>query len=239
MSDGIRPGIPWARIGAESAAIIASILLAFAIDAWWEQRGEHRRSLAQLSTIRTEFVEVDQRLAELHRELVGLRGSVSEFLQHVGPDAPQQSLDSLESLIDLSFRSSRVELPTGSLQALLASGELSSVADSDLRALLATWPAEVSRLRNQSGLLEDNREEIIRYLHDRIPTLAVAYRTGQMNAYPRSSFTAEPGILQRDMKVEGLFGNRGMMIEDTLQIIDELKVRVATGIELIESELDE
>lgn len=30
--------IQWLRIGAESAAIVASILLAFAIDAWWTER---------------------------------------------------------------------------------------------------------------------------------------------------------------------------------------------------------
>jgi hypothetical protein len=83
---------------------------------------------------------------------------VSEFLAHVGPDASLESIDSLASIIDLSFRGGKIELPTGSLQALLASGELSTVANSELKALLATWPAEVSRLRNQSGLLEDNRK---------------------------------------------------------------------------------
>lgn len=32
--------IPWARISAEAAAIVVSILLAFAIDAAWQHRGE-------------------------------------------------------------------------------------------------------------------------------------------------------------------------------------------------------
>ena len=222
---------------AESVAIIASILLAFAIDAWWEQRGDHRRNLAQLSTLRTEFVEVEQRLAQADQKLIGLRESVSDFLSHVGPEAPLEPMDSLASLIDLSFRASRIELPTGSLQALLATGELSNVANNELKALLATWPAEVSRLRNQSGLLEENREEIIRYLHDKIPTLAIAYKTNQMNAYRDSRFVAEPAVLQRDMKVEGLFGNRGMLIEDTLDIVSDLKQHVAKCLALIEAEL--
>jgi hypothetical protein len=218
-------------------AIIASILLAFAIDAWWEQRNEEQRNQAQLATISAEFVEVDQRLEDAQQKLVRMRESVSELLRHVGPDVPLESFDSLASLIDLSFRAAKIELPTGSLQALLASGELSSVADNDLKALLASWPAEVSRLRNQSGLLEENREEIIRYLHDRVPTLAIAYKTNEMNAYPGTSFDADPGILQRDMKVEGLFGNRGMLIEDTHRIASELQEQVARSIALIEAEL--
>ena len=32
--------VPWARITAEGAAIVVSILLAFAIDAAWQHRGE-------------------------------------------------------------------------------------------------------------------------------------------------------------------------------------------------------
>jgi len=30
--------IPWKRLSVEAAAIVASILLAFAIDAWWGDR---------------------------------------------------------------------------------------------------------------------------------------------------------------------------------------------------------
>jgi len=32
--------IPWGRLSVEAAAIVTSILLAFAIQAWWEERNE-------------------------------------------------------------------------------------------------------------------------------------------------------------------------------------------------------
>jgi hypothetical protein len=41
------------------------------------------------------------------------------------------------------------------------------------------------------------------------------------------------------MKVEGLFGNRGMLIEDTLKVVSKLKAQVAKSITLIEAELKE
>lgn len=44
--------IPWKRIGIEATAIVASILLAFAIDAWWEEsqnQQDIRLSLSRLS----------------------------------------------------------------------------------------------------------------------------------------------------------------------------------------------
>jgi hypothetical protein len=39
------------------------------------------------------------------------------------------------------------------------------------------------------------------------------------------------------MKVEGLFGNRGMLIEDTLDIVLELEVQAANCVSLIAAEL--
>ena len=72
---------------AEALAIIISILLAFAIDAWWDGRVEHGRSLAQLRTIETEFVEVELELQDLEARLLGLRRAVSELLSHIAPDS--------------------------------------------------------------------------------------------------------------------------------------------------------
>ena len=46
------PQIPWARVLVEGVVIVASILLAFGIDAWWEQRQdreEERRILQALT----------------------------------------------------------------------------------------------------------------------------------------------------------------------------------------------
>ena len=47
--------IPWNRIGIEAIAIVGSILLAFAIDAWWAERLERADEEVQLDRIRTEF----------------------------------------------------------------------------------------------------------------------------------------------------------------------------------------
>jgi hypothetical protein len=231
--------IPWPRIAAESAAIVASILLAFAIDAWWDQKTDQRRTHAQLETLRAEFLEVQSQLSSLEDQLLGLREAISDLLQHIGPDTQLQSMDALLILMDLSFRAATFELQSGSLQAFLASGDLSEVPDSELKGMLAAWPAEVSRLRNQSGLLEANREEIIRYLHDKIPTYAIAYKTNQMNDYPKPSFNGRPELLQRDMNVEGLFGNRGMLVEDTLEIVLRLENRASDILELLDVALNE
>jgi len=230
--------IPWKRLAVEATAIVASILLAFAIDAWWEESLEYKRSLSQLKTIETEFVDIGIELKNLEARLLGLREAVSSLLPHISPDSQLQTPDFLYSLIDLSFRASQMELPTGSLDALLASGELAALPNVKLKALLAALPAETARLRRQSGLLEGNREAIIDYLYDKVPTIEMAHKTGQMSHYPRSNFVIDPAVIQRDMKIEGLFGNRGMQIEDTLVIVLRLQTHIDDSLKLIGMELE-
>jgi len=49
--------VPWLRIGAESVAIIGSILLAFAIDAAWDSRLERAEEQAYLAALQVQFDE--------------------------------------------------------------------------------------------------------------------------------------------------------------------------------------
>ena len=215
-----------ARFVGEFIVIVLSILAAFTLDAWWDRRTGANQARSQLETLHAEFAANQEDLAELRRRLQSMKIAVASLLPHVSPNAALLKPDSLSTLLDLSFRLGTVELRTGSVQALLASGELADIGDSKLKALIASWPAEVAALRRQSALLEENREIILDYLHDRFPTLEIAHKTGQMSRYPRSNFTANAAAVQRNMRVEGLVGNRGMMLEDTDQIVVGLSDRV-------------
>jgi hypothetical protein len=124
------------------------------------------------------------------------------------------------------------------VQAVLGSGELASIDDATLKALIAGWLAEVADLRTQTRMMEENRELILDYLHDRFPMLDVTHPTGQMERYPRSSFSVSAEAFQHDMRVEGLFANRGMMIEDTDGIVVPLSELISQAIRLLGEELD-
>jgi hypothetical protein len=47
--------IPWTRVVAEGVVIVLSILLAFGIDAWWDERQERRQEAEYLSAIMDEM----------------------------------------------------------------------------------------------------------------------------------------------------------------------------------------
>ena len=55
---------PFAWLFLQAASVVASILLAFAIDAWWEQRTEAAEKNAVLTALRKEFVEQREALDE-------------------------------------------------------------------------------------------------------------------------------------------------------------------------------
>ena len=225
MNDKLRifskPGIV-----VEAIAIVVSILFAFAIDAWWDARAEARKSNSQLETIREELASIGEAITYSRSDLEQLRIAVIDILRHIGPETTLISSEELFELIDFSFRAQTIELEAGSITALLASGELSSLENIELKSNLASWQRRVTSIRNKSGQLEANREIIIEYLHDKLPTLNIAQKTGQMTRYPLSDFEAEPALFQRDMKLEGLFANRGMLIEDTEIYLAEVQEAV-------------
>jgi len=218
--------------------IVASILAAFGLEAWWGSRAENERSRAQVEALYAEFSATQAELAELRVRLEGLRTAVGAVLELVGPDADVVPIDSVTKVVDRSFWLSTIELKTGTVQAVLASGELASIDDPGLKALIAGWPAEVADLRAQTRLMQENRELILDYLHDLLPTLDVTHNTGEMERYPRSSFKVSAERFQHDMRVEGLFGNRGMMVEDTDEIVVALSDLASQAIRLLRDELD-
>ena len=219
------------RAFVEFLVIVVSILAAFALDAWWESHGERQRVMERLEALEAELVTTRQLIAEERAQLASARTAVAAVLGHVSPDAPLVSPDSLNTLMDLSFRHGTIEFQGGLPQALQATGEAASIQSDSITSLLSTWPVALADVRTKSSMLEQNREIILEYLHGVYPTLDITHKTGEMTPYPTSAFSASVEVVQRDLRVEGLFGNRGMLIEDTdvqLVRLDEQAAEILT-----------
>jgi hypothetical protein len=68
--------IPWKRIAAEGAAVVVSILIAFWIDAWWQERSERVALVEYLVQFENEVIAndelIDAHLSEISGDLVAL-----------------------------------------------------------------------------------------------------------------------------------------------------------------------
>ena len=225
---------PAVRAAKEFALILISILVAFALDAWWDNSVLERQTNNELESVKVELTQTVQELEELDTGLQSMRQAVVTLLHNIAPDAEPLSLDSLATLMDLSFRMNTVEVQFGSVQSLLSSGAFASIREPELKIALAAYPARTARIRTETQALVDNREYIVQYLNDKMPTLSITQKTGQMEAYPHTSFSIATVVVQRDMTLEGLFSSRGMGIEDTLEEVLKLKADTERALNLIE-----
>jgi hypothetical protein len=133
------------RMIAESVVIVASILLAFALDAWWDSVQRKREVAATLVALDAEFAEVETELerAQTRSQLVVAAADTILSLLRAGQGSvPAQRLGDL-------FRTPTTTPAQGALAALIASGRLGMIPSQELQALLAGWPA----------LLEDVKED--------------------------------------------------------------------------------
>jgi hypothetical protein len=145
-----RESLQWLTL--EGAAIVVSILFAFWIDAWWDERQERKEEVLVLTSILAEFKDKRQILT----------------LDRVGNQA---MLDSAKALIDASLASdsdvdpawvdqqlgnqwfnnnaSRWTVPV--LESTISAGKLDLISDADLRTKLGAWPSQFAVIRTTIG----------------------------------------------------------------------------------------
>ena len=128
--------VSWKRLAAEAAAIVASILLAFWIDAWWDGRKDTLEEHEILVGLKAEFVDLRSRLdqwANLNRE------GMAVLEKYLSDSVTGMDSESIEWVFAYAYLINVLD-QGGALDALLASGRLERITDRDIRVLLEKWP---------------------------------------------------------------------------------------------------
>lgn len=223
------------RTARDMGLIIASILIAFTLDRWWDAARERADEQRYLNALHQEFTSNSATLQASRENLRTIDAAVVQLLALIGPQPRLIPPDSLAALFDYSFRFSVLELPSGSLEGLMASGDLSIVSNERLKAGFAAWPARLAQARSNAELLVQNREELIRYLDSLMPTLAIA-RNWDNERRGGSLFPIPVAAVLSDMRVEGLLGNREVRLYNVIADHRKLIAAADTIIILIEQE---
>ncbi len=163
--------IPWKRLAVEAAAIIGSILLAFAIDAWWAEKQERIAEREELSRLYDEFASNRERLNEwvsadgfMHR----IRASslyVSKILQ-AAMKGGSQTVFVLDVQIADLVRSATFEAETPVYESLVRSGRIEIVENREIVTAIAIWERS---LRNAAEIEQTRRQFVNNQL---LPVLA-------------------------------------------------------------------
>lgn len=190
----------WIRGVAEAAAVVVSILLAFSIDAWWDER-------AQTRDVEILLAGLDREIEQAIADLEAARGSPMRVVdaasrwREVSADAPTDTLGNLVHRLG-SYDDRLIELP--SADALLSTGMIANVDDPELRKWISAWPARLASFDRHSTAVSDfARGGVLDYFADRgwsfesIPRQLVPGDEGMQpprDAALLRSLVADPGL---------------------------------------------
>ncbi len=131
--------LSWRRIGVEAVVVVASILMAFGIQAWWDGRSSRDLRVATLERLLADFegthsylgaiIGSNQRTLDSHELLI---------VALEGDTGPSRVLIS-DTLLLAALASPTYNPPRASVEMALATGRLTALEDEPLRRLLAEW----------------------------------------------------------------------------------------------------
>jgi hypothetical protein len=130
----------------EGAAIVGSILLAFALDAWWEDRKREDELRDQRTVVAREMEAAREALARAlnaHDMNARLARNLASTL---GRAAEGTEVRVSDSLLGPLFPQVTADVTTGSLDAFIAAGGLEVVEDAETRRRLLEWPTRIEDL---------------------------------------------------------------------------------------------
>ncbi len=156
--------IPWKRISVEAAAIVASILLAFSIDAWWDERQERARLVDTLVSLEGALSANLRAIVENIEGATANKEIVQAFIQMTPEEAGQIPVaERFRTLVAL-FRPGTINLNSSYIVDILNSRSLESLTDAALRDAMAQWRANLDDLNEVRFILTDRREEALQAL---------------------------------------------------------------------------
>lgn len=162
-----KQSIQWGRLSAEGVAIIVSILLAFGIQAWWDEREQLDDERIVLQSLLTDISRLQIRLVRDKRISDFLIESAVKLLQ-VAADLPQtideREIDKL--ILNLQLNHAGTEWESGPLNSLMMGGDISRISNTALLQKLADLHTKIKRLqdnwRTESSDLNNGMQPFLR-----------------------------------------------------------------------------
>jgi hypothetical protein len=203
--------ISWNRILVEGTAIVASILLAFSIDAWWEQRVDDAEARVLVEGMRADFSTSQAELDERIRVVNNIYEANRDFLRRVQSAEIGEELE-IPYRVLVGVLGAPTYSPTDStLQTAMASGDIELVDDPELTNAIALWRQQLADTSEDEIL---TRNLVVRQL---VPELSKQVRLGNAFEYEplmslafsdAGSISGEPVTLMATSELEGLLAQR-------------------------------
>lgn len=166
-----------AQSAREVTLIVVSILIAFALDAWWEEVREDREERAILSSMLDELPELEERIRDW-REYSSRRIDLATQWTSLPRDVQADSLAQLMYLT-LTWRTPNLDLTSAG--AMISSGRAGVLENREIQRWVASWPAWLEDFKEEDRAAPVFIDQaIVPYLAARgIPTTTALARSAE------------------------------------------------------------
>lgn len=126
--------------------IVGSILLAFGIDAWWDEQQERREGDRIVLALERDLVETRADLLGTVADMEAVEDTIMLLLEHAAGGKPEFDRERLHGLAQWAFAIPAAEERLSTYEEILGSGRLRLVRSDSLRLSLAVLANEVEDL---------------------------------------------------------------------------------------------
>jgi len=204
-----RIGESWKNAFRDVLLIVVSIIIAFALDAWWSGIQDERRVSRHFDALEHEFKEALAGFKADREEVESAIGATRAILAVMGTRQDESFADSLSFLLNNSYDVGVFASEGGALSAILSSGDIGLIDDDSLSYLLAGWPARLGRLNADNEILTASREQELRLrlIALGVPESRIAGNLKHLNLEP-TKFSFDTNRILGDAGVESMLVSR-------------------------------
>ena len=222
------------RFVVEAMVIVASILLAFAIDAWWDQRQERRDESEAIAQLEVDFRSNAARLDTIRARHEAALEAAYDILARAGMGGVSESTSSTAELAFVALRAWTYDPVLGGINSLIQSGKLGILRNDSLRVALAGWPDIVEDLNGDEWIESRTTFEVTApYLAERralFDALRAAGRLSRLDVEPTSDWSS----LLSDSVFVQMMSWRVNSLEVILVEVDAVDASIRRILELLE-----
>ena len=138
--------IRWKTLSVEAVAIVVSILLAFAIDAWWAEKKESGVEHVALLALRSDFIASQEQMARVLLSLESAQKDFARFQSATTAELIEINPDANRPFISALVKNHIFDPVTATLDALANDGRLGLIGDAQLLTQLSNWRRRVDNI---------------------------------------------------------------------------------------------
>ena len=149
--------ISWTRIFAEGGAILVSILLAFWIDAWWDDRSDAIQERSLLNALLQDFQAAQKEFERVSAGHHKVFGSMEQILYWAeAGSVPEEDRAIVDVFLSNVFYRPTFDPPMGAVDTILSSGRLDLLRNATLITELTRWRSLVEDLKERENAAADH-----------------------------------------------------------------------------------